>query len=344
MKTRIEWIDNLRGIVTILVVLGHLSIPLILQTFIYSFHMPLFFFLSGYLLNKEKFNSMKEFATKKFNSVMIPYFIFAMLSSLIGIANNQLQGFGIQPIKILTDFFYLKGTVGWNSPLWFLVTLFIVEIGYFSISKKSTTLIASTIGILFLMGYGATYLNFRPLFGLDIVLVGLVFYAIGYYTRQHKIIDKLNRSKKITLITLVVTLTINLLFGNMLNVRAVLYHYELGNYLYFYISAIAGTLFMFTLAYNLTKSKWLEYYGKNAVLILSTQYMLFLGYRLIDQKVLKLNVMDKNSLAVAIILTIITLLIYIPGGYVFNRFLPLAMGKKKQRSSGKGDGTLLRTQ
>ena len=276
---------------------------------------------------------MKEFASRKFYTILIPYLSFALISIPIGIFNNSVQGVGLQPIKILTDFFYLNGTVGWNTPLWFLIPLFIVEISFFYICSRSKPLIASTIVILFFMGYGVTYLNFRPPFGLDIVLVGLVFYAIGYYSRQTNMIAKINRSKNITLVTLVVTLvvtlTINLVFGNVLNVRAILYYYELGNYLYFYISAIAGTLFMFSLVYNLTKSKWLEYYGKNTVLILSTQYMLFLVYRFIDQKLLKLNVMDNNSLAVAIILTIITMLIYIPGAYVFNRFLPFAVGKKK---------------
>lgn len=334
MKNRIEWIDNLRGIVIILVVIGHLSIPLMLQTFIYSFHMPLFFFLSGYLFNKKTFNSMKEFATKKFHAILVPYFFFALISIPIGILNNSVQGVGTQPIKILTDFYYLNGTVGWNTPLWFLIPLFIIEIGYFYICRKSTTQISSTIIVLiFLLGYGATFLNFRPPFGLDIVLVGLVFYAIGNYCRQNNIIDKLNKTKSITLTTLVSTLTINLLFGNVLNERAILYYYEIGNYFYFYISAIAGTLFMFTLAYNLIKSKWLEYYGKNTVLILSTQYMLFLVYRYIDQNLLKLDVMNKNSLTVAIVLTIITMLIYIPGAYAFNTFLPFAVGKKNRKQN-----------
>lgn len=48
--SRIKWIDNARAIGILLVVLGHSLIPASIQTYIYSFHMPLFFFLSGLFL------------------------------------------------------------------------------------------------------------------------------------------------------------------------------------------------------------------------------------------------------------------------------------------------------
>ncbi len=46
---RIEWVDIARGIGIILVILGHIGIGKV-GKFIYSFHIPLFFFLSGFLV------------------------------------------------------------------------------------------------------------------------------------------------------------------------------------------------------------------------------------------------------------------------------------------------------
>ena len=46
MTKRIEWIDTAKGIGLICVILGHMRVPY-LSTWIYTFHMPLFFFLSG---------------------------------------------------------------------------------------------------------------------------------------------------------------------------------------------------------------------------------------------------------------------------------------------------------
>lgn len=49
-QTRIEWIDIVKGIGLLCVILGHLSAPnQIARILVYSFHMPLFFFISGYL-------------------------------------------------------------------------------------------------------------------------------------------------------------------------------------------------------------------------------------------------------------------------------------------------------
>lgn len=46
-------IDVLKGIGIILVVLGHLNPGIYLETWIYSFHMFLFFFLSGHIFKKK---------------------------------------------------------------------------------------------------------------------------------------------------------------------------------------------------------------------------------------------------------------------------------------------------
>ena len=46
---RLEWIDKAKGIGIILVILGHTICPPNIKFWLYSFHMPLFFFLSGYV-------------------------------------------------------------------------------------------------------------------------------------------------------------------------------------------------------------------------------------------------------------------------------------------------------
>ena len=55
MKKRLEWIDLAKGIGIILMIIGHMpSIPSAVHNWIFSFHMPLFFFLSGYMFKKKK--------------------------------------------------------------------------------------------------------------------------------------------------------------------------------------------------------------------------------------------------------------------------------------------------
>ena len=65
MTQRLGWIDRSKGIGIFLVILGHASLPYEVSKFIFSFHIPLFFFLSGYLFYPTKhpffFRFVKEY-------------------------------------------------------------------------------------------------------------------------------------------------------------------------------------------------------------------------------------------------------------------------------------------
>ena len=52
-SNRILWIDAAKGIGLLCVILGHLGVPY-LSTLVYTFHMPLFFFLSGIVFSGSK--------------------------------------------------------------------------------------------------------------------------------------------------------------------------------------------------------------------------------------------------------------------------------------------------
>lgn len=74
MNKRIEYIDIAKGIAIIMVLLGHIDLcPIGLKSSIYSFHMPLFFILSGYFM-KEGIE-IRLLIKKLFKSLMVPYLI-----------------------------------------------------------------------------------------------------------------------------------------------------------------------------------------------------------------------------------------------------------------------------
>ena len=50
IKTRVNWIDYAKAIAMVLVIFGHIATRNCLKDWIYSFHMPLFFSLSGITL------------------------------------------------------------------------------------------------------------------------------------------------------------------------------------------------------------------------------------------------------------------------------------------------------
>ena len=75
---RNQTIDAMKGIAIILVVLGHLMSPR--SSYIYAFHMPLFFFLSGYLYVMK---DIRSFTVHKLRTIGIPILFFNALYLLI---------------------------------------------------------------------------------------------------------------------------------------------------------------------------------------------------------------------------------------------------------------------
>lgn len=69
---RIDWIDSLKGFGIFCVTLGHLACNYFIETHIYSFHMFLFFFLSGFLHNNAHGN-FRIYLAKKITNLFIPF-------------------------------------------------------------------------------------------------------------------------------------------------------------------------------------------------------------------------------------------------------------------------------
>lgn len=74
-SNRIDWVDYAKAIGILLVYIGHTGIPDEIKNRIYLFHMPLFFVISGFLWNQDKYESLNitEFVKKKMVSYIIPY-------------------------------------------------------------------------------------------------------------------------------------------------------------------------------------------------------------------------------------------------------------------------------
>ena len=158
MLKRIEWIDIAKGMGIIYVVLSHVySIPAALSNYIYSFHMPLFFFLSGYLFFENKYKSVAEFLKKRVQTLVIPYFIFSFITCAYWALMQNRFGDDTGQHDIghaIIGIFYSNGIhhfMEFNVALWFLTCLFIVEIFFYFIrrfSKKDGQLILIIIILL----------------------------------------------------------------------------------------------------------------------------------------------------------------------------------------------------
>ena len=81
-SNRIAYIDAAKGIGILLMILGHTGmygLPVVMHKMIYSFHMPMFFIISGFLFNTKKYENVafSKFIKREFIKYIIPYFVFA---------------------------------------------------------------------------------------------------------------------------------------------------------------------------------------------------------------------------------------------------------------------------
>jgi len=191
LQERIIWLDNLKTFGILAVVLGHIASPL--GYFIYSWHMPLFFFLSGFFLKFEL--SLNEFIKKDIKRLMAPYFIFAIFALIaeslkrVALNREKLEYLDeITGIFVWMDYSSLINTYGFV--LWFLPTLFLCRLLIFTLNKIIKSELTQFI-LIFSIFYSSFYFNF--IFAIDNAFNAALFVFLGsIFFRHYQNIPKLN--------------------------------------------------------------------------------------------------------------------------------------------------------
>lgn len=142
-KERLQYLDIAKGMAIICVIIGHMRIKPINQ-FVYTFHMPLFIFISGYTLSLA---DTKVFLKKKSKALLIPYAFTCAATLLVEIVVNLISVIhareGISVLngvfckirdRVLASVFGMGGynnrLFGWEyefsntGVIWFLLALF----------------------------------------------------------------------------------------------------------------------------------------------------------------------------------------------------------------------------
>ena len=221
MKTqsRNYLIDNSKGLLIFLVVLGHslefirkdYEVARLLYVFIYEFHMPVFVFISGYLsknVEKGRRNAVRNFLT--------PFLLFNIIWNLITLVGPLfLRGeFTELPSEQVFSFF----TPGWA--LWYIFAMFLWKILLPDLLKFKNIFILSVIAGIFVKLSG----EFGSYMALSRTITFAPFFLAGYYSSE----EKLKRFRKFTrfnilnkvpsILILIIGVLIALIFVNYSNI------------------------------------------------------------------------------------------------------------------------------
>ncbi|HEY3432235.1 MAG TPA: acyltransferase family protein [Rhodocyclaceae bacterium] len=240
--------DKLRAIGIVLVVLGHtLGISRGAELYIYSFHMPLFFFISGLVLTPTRLSQTSPDAVWHYGRrLLLPYLLFSMLTYLPWVLVTRNHGadaaLGVEAWRPLIGTLYGIGVDGWlqhNAMLWFFPCLFVAHLVFRVVHElvKGWTqyvMIAVLAGIGYLL---SLVLTARLPWGVEIALIALPFYALGQVFASHN--AWLPRAGLST--ALLLLLFAALQFACIaLNGRVDMNFISLGNPVLFYLGAVSG--------------------------------------------------------------------------------------------------------
>lgn len=210
MKERNKQMDVLLCLGILLVVLGHVGTnswktELFDWFVIYSFHMPLFFFISGYFYKPEREQAYGSAILRLAKKFVVPYYIWNLIYAFIVFAlkNAGLVRFKLD--KSISNFLITPWTTGdqyqLNSPAWFLLTLFLVELVYLSLHKFFTCIRIKNEYVLLLpflcMGIAGGGMMVHGVAKGSLLVLAKLLYAIFFYHLGHLYKEKLEKADKL---------------------------------------------------------------------------------------------------------------------------------------------------
>lgn len=182
VNARVEFLDIAKGIGIILVVWAHAKGPY--TRYIYQFHMPLFFLISGFLHNDR--NTVAEFIKSKIRSIYIPFIIWNLAVIVLKTCQNP-ELLKKNLILIIQVILTLNKDGQFFGATWFLGALFIVSIAYKLLDEYIQDAAWKRIvimGIFIAIACVAFEIKF-PLMLSRTLILGM-FYAIGYFIKCYQ--------------------------------------------------------------------------------------------------------------------------------------------------------------
>ena len=190
MKTRLEYLDVAKGLGILCVVIGHEFIPMILSDWIYSFHMPLFFIVSGYFCSKREFG---EVIAKGWKRLLLPILVTTIVANIgmtfIFFRSGEWLGPSVSSwIFSVVTFNGEFDVVG----LWFVWALFWGKIYFCFLQKLPKYQIFIVSVLLFFLGY-TLYPTLRGSvpWHIDKSLQVPIFLFVGMLLNQYEVLDRL---------------------------------------------------------------------------------------------------------------------------------------------------------
>ncbi|WP_158847890.1 acyltransferase family protein [Algibacter sp. L1A34] len=328
-KKRIYYIDIAKSIGITLVVFGHTyNKHDFLYNFIYSFHMPLFFLLSGMFSKNLKKHSIKPLLIKRFNNLILPYLFFYILTYLYWVFIESKFRPGASDIyetwySPIIGVFYGGH---YNTPLWFIPCLLSIEIMNFYVQKFKNFIVQLILVFLFFtIGFYVLqliHLGFDLPFQLFKASISLLFFYFGKYFMK---LNLLRFFQKGILLILMIIIYTSFILDYIPNTHLLpSYNTNLIYILIAFFTIAMLLLFVDLVAYkmNMYWSNTLSFFGINSLVILCIhdpiKRVIIFTYSVVSEK----SVLEvRTDIVASLICTLIVMLLMLPTIYLYKKII-----------------------
>lgn len=271
-KPRLEYIDLAKGVCIILVVFLHIGIEAYDLPGLQILRMPLYFFLSGLFF--KRYNCFTTFLKKKINNLIIPCIFFEICYVIPKVLNGT-----ISAEESIQSIFLFKII---NGPLWFLCSLFSVNILFYWIDRfNKEWLIFSLIFICAFSGYMMSIHSYNLYYIGSSLSAMPLFYAGSVFHRQNLLPQGIGYGKSLLSRCLCICLAIITFISVIISYQ----HFNLPNFhisynsfsgnppLFYILSLISITCFIIICS----MIRWLpivSYCGRYSIIILGLHQIL----------------------------------------------------------------------
>lgn len=317
MTERLDYIDKAKGLLIILVVIGHIWQAGVVHNFIYSFHMPAFFVISGILMRHARSyeKPYSRFLIGRLYSFGVPFLFFEMLGILTDILRHgvtlNIKGYIFNTISLQYN----------DCNMWFLVSLFLIE-AIFLLAKKilrKDWVVGAFCLILF---FGYLFLprgENRYIQTLMQVFHYFLFFTAGFYAKSW--FERKNG------VCIGLAVMIPVIVSGVLEETPVM---DFCKNMALLLSGFAGTYAVLQFGkLEIAKklSNLFSFAGKNSITIYGTHHIVYAATGVL------LGITDyaTTPLWAGMIMLAVVSAVDAPTIYVINRWLPFLAGKRRKK-------------
>ncbi|WP_139995966.1 MULTISPECIES: acyltransferase family protein [Paenibacillus] len=284
-NNRYEWVDVCRGLAILAIFIGHIAPGDNVTTFVFRYHVPLFFFLSGLFFSKKKDLSVKNYIINCVKTILIPYAFFCLFNIVYFIVTTG-SDLGLVKTFIIQSLWGIRNQIGFAGQLWFFTCLLTIQLLYYFLNK----LIRKKI-LIFIISFASALVSSIILkapndptmfFNIDSAVYYIFFFCLGdiiFARIKDFSFTEINRLSKVFFsvsVSLVLACSF-FIYSRPNDIDRVMLQFSNdigGSFFNSYLIQILILLitillivFNLIIAYALKKSYYLSYIGKNTLIL-----------------------------------------------------------------------------